>query len=349
MSFPHNTAKDNDDYRSTISDPQETPMAKRKRNPVNSPKNIKYDEASWDNKALEFSLVKGLTDASGFPIDNDDYFGYLGTLGFYDAERYPFHWPLKHDTNTTTAVRFNDMAYQKTPLDTVEDSEPNLSRVALDNKEANLWNIQDFSETSARRILEKTHRIQNDPDRKIQAQKLVNMQKEKGRLLDPRLTKHPLQRLLSYEEMVLDTNIMLLNRLTDALDYLEKQYIFSKYEVRPKGLQFYCELTLQSGAPATKINFQDDQYNLNVPPSTVMHRYPYHNLLSLEIMIISGTNVYYATNEPNSQLDTYIKFDNAVTPAPTAINFTPGQFTIESLNIRADGGTPAVVRLIGLY
>ena len=345
-----NSHHEHNNNNNSNKDPNETPMSKRKRNPVNSPKKIKYDEASWDNKSLEFSLVRGLTDPSGYPIDDDDWFGQKGLVqGLYDAQRYPFHWPLVHDTNTTTAIRFNDMAYQKTPLDTAEDSEPNLSRVALDNKEANLWNIQDFSETSARRILEKTHRIQNDPDRKIQAQKLVNMQKEKGRLLDPTLIKHPLQRLISYNEMLLDTNIMLLNRMTDALDYLEKSYVFQKYEVRPKGLQFYCELTLHPGTPATKLNFQDDTYNRNVPASTVMYRYPYHNLLSLEIMIISGDQVYYATNEPNSQLDNYIKFDNTITPAPTAINFSPGQFVIESLNIRADGVNPAVIRLVGLY
>lgn len=307
---------------------------------------IEYHKADWDNKAHQFSFVQGMTDWSGLPLEDDDFYGHQGARGMFNAEQYPFHWPLVHDTNTTTALRFYDMAYQKTPLDTAEETEPNLSRIAQDIKESNLWSVQDFSETSSRRILEKQFRIRNDPDRKIQAQKLINMQKMKGHLLDPKLKTHPVDKLTSYNEMLLDTNIMLVNRLTDTLDYLEKTYMFEKYEKRAKGLNFFCELTLTSNAPATKINFTDDKFNLNVPVNAVMHHYPYHNLRSLNIMIISGVNLYYSTNEPDNQLDTYVKFDPA--SPPTSIQLDFGSFDIWSLNLRADGGD-AVVRLLGLF
>lgn len=347
-SYTRDHDKELNNHHHYSKDPEKTPMNKRRVRPVNSPKKIDYHYASLnDKKDLEFNFIQGITDPTGYPVEDHDYYGQLGLIqGFYDAQKYPYHWPLKHDLNTTTALRFNDMSYQKTPLDTSEDSEPNLSRVAYDNKEANLWSIQDFSETSARRILEKTHRIENDPDRKIQAQKLINMQKMKGKLLDPKAIHHPVDRLVSYEEMLLDTNIMLLNRMTDILDFQEKLYTFQKFETRPKGLNFYTELTLTAGSAATKLNFQDDRYNKNVPQGTAMYRYPYHNLRSLNIMFVSGTNLYYSTNEPDSQLDAYIKFNP---PAfPTSITLDYGAFDIWSLNLRADGGN-AVVRLLGLY
>lgn len=331
--------------KSENTDPEETLMKKRMRKPVTDTPGDTSEP--YDNKAQEFAFVQGFTDETGLPIDDDDYYGYLGSLNFYDAEKYPWFWPLGRDTNTTTAIRYYDTRYQKTPLDTAEDPEPNLSKVALDNKEANLWNIQDFSETAAKRILEKTHRIQYDPDRRIQAQILSDIQKEKGRLLDPKIREHPLEVLLSYNEMNLKVNTMLLNRMTDILDYQEKQYTFSKYEVRPKGMQFYAEMTLTSGAPATKFDFTDDRYNLNVPTNIVMYRYPYHNLLSLLIIFESGTDLYYSTNEPNNSLDAFIKFDT--TSLPARVSFTPGQFAISSLNLRADGGTNGFVKIIGLY
>jgi hypothetical protein len=326
-------------------DINDSPSAKRMKNPVTPPP-LDFPEI-YENKAHEFSFVRGIRDETGFPIDNDDYYGQLGALGFYNDKYIPRYGPYTHDSNTTTAIHFNNTAYQKTPIDTREDSEPNLSKVALDYKEANLYNIQDFSETSARRILEKTHRIHMDPDRRIQAQELINIQQEKAKLLDPKIKGHPLHRLLSYEEMILKINTLMLNRVTDMLDYLEKQYTFSKYELRPKGYSFYCEMTLKDSAQTTHFDFTDDKKNSNIPSNAVMFRYPRHNLLSLQIIFDSGTNLYYSTNEPTNSIDAFVKLTNAV--IPNQVTIAPGQQVIQSLNIRADGGTDGVVRMIGLY
>lgn len=333
------------DEEDNLLDINDSPSAKRLKHPV-TPEPLEFPEF-YENKAHEFSFVRGIRDETGFPIDNDDYYGQLGALGFYNDKHIPKYGPYTHDVNTTTAIHFHNTAYQKTPIDMREDSEPNLSKVALDYKEANLYNIQDFSETSARRILEKTHRIHTDPDRKIQAQELINIQQEKGRLLDPKLKDHPLYRLLSYNEMILKVLTLNLNRTTDMLDYLEKQYTFSKYELRPKGYSFYCELTLTNGAQATHFDFTDDTKNRNMPSNAVMYRYPRHNLLSLQIIFDGGTNLYYSTNEPTNSTDAFVKLTNAV--IPNQVTIAPGQQVIQSLNIRADGGADGVVRLVGLF
>jgi hypothetical protein len=334
------------DYKSTIKNIKDTPMWQRMHHPVTDPP-LDLDLELYENKAHEFSFVQGITDEGGFPIDNDDYYGLMTSLGFYDPKHLGKYGPFTHDTNTTTVLHYNNTAYQKTPIDLREDSEPNLSKVALDYKEANLYNIQDFSETSARRILEKTHRIQTDPDRKIQAQELIDIQREKGRLMDERLNRHPLAKLLSYNEMLLKINTLTLNRITDVLDYLEKQYTFSKYELRPKGYTFYAEMTLPTGQATTHIDFTDDRKNINVPSNAVMFRFPRHNLLSLQIIFDSGADIYYSTNEPSNSNSAFVKLNSLV--LPNQVTIVPGQQVINTLNIRADGGTDGVVRLVGLY
>jgi hypothetical protein len=330
-------------YRSTIKNIKDTPMAKRLEHPFEQ---LPLEDTEiYENKAHEFSFIQGMTDDTGFPIDNDDYYGLMAAYGFIDS-KLPQYGPYTHDTNTNTAIHFYNTAYQKTPIDLREDSEPNLSKVALDYKEANLYNIQDFSETSAKRILEKTHRILTDPERKIQSQELIDIQREKGRLMTKNMHMHPIQKILSYNEMLLKVNTLTLNRITDMLDYLEKQYTFSKYELRPRGLTFYAEMTLPAGFASAHFDFTDDTKNKNVPSNASIFRYPRHNLLSLQIIFDSGTNLYYSTNEPSNSLDAYVKLTNAV--LPNQVTIIPGQQVIQSLNVRADG-SDAVIRMVGLY
>lgn len=322
-----------------------TPMMKRMRNPV-SPRPKKKEEP-YDNPRHEFSFYQGITDEDNLALLNDDYYGYLGAMGFYNNKKLPRHSPLTFDSNTNTVLRFNDMSKQKTPIDKRKDVEPHLGQVALDIKNSELYKVQDFSEESEKRTIEKTHRILNDPTRRLQAQKLIEIQQEKSRLLDPRLKMHPLERMITYNQMMLETNIILLDRITDVLDYQEKIYTFNKFEVRPYGINFYAEMTLKNGAKATKLDFQDDTKNLNVPSNATMTDYPRHNLLSLQVIFDSGNQIYFATNKPSSSLETTVKLTNAV--LPNTFTISPGQFSIKSLNIRADGGADGVVRLIGLY
>lgn len=331
-----------DDYRSTIKSIKDTPMAKRLEHPFET---LPLEDTEiYENKGQDASFIQGFTDETGFPIDNDDWYGLMGAYRFYNPDKIPKYGPFTHDTNTTTTLQFYNTAYKKTPLDLREDSEPNLSKVALDRKEANLYNIQDFSETSAQRILEKTHRILTDPDRKLQAQELIEIQRQKGRLLDDKL--HPIWKILNYDEMILKVNTLMLNRLTDVLDYMEKQYTFSKYELRPKGYTFYGEMTLPAGGAVTHFDFTDDTKNKNVPANAQIFRFPRHNLLSLQIIFDAGTNLYYSTNEPTNSEYAYVKLTNAILPNQVLIK--PGQQVLQTLNIRADT-SDATVRLVGLY
>jgi hypothetical protein len=320
-------------------------MANRLKHPVSPQIHSTVDPKEIeDQQKMLIKLMQGFRDDHGMEVLNDDYYGYLQSLGFYNHET---PGPLVHDTNTTTVLHANDTSYKKTPIDPREDPEPNISQVALDNKGAELYKIQDFSEEAARRTLEKTHRILTDPIRKLQSQTLIDIRKERERLLDPRMNQYPLEKIISYDQMILKVLTMMLDRVTDVLDYNEKKYVFDKYELRPQGLQFYCEMTLTSDNPTTHFDFTDDSKNFNVPSNAAIFRYPRHNLLSLQIIFDSGTNLYYSTNEPNNSQDAYVKFTSAVFPAEMTI--APGQQVIRSLNIRAGGGTPAAVRLVGLY
>lgn len=322
---------------------KKTPMERRVSHPVTDhvPSEHERPLSMKELSDLTVPLATGFLDENGIAIDNDDYFGYLASLGFYDPST---KGPLSHDVNTTTAIHFTDASYKKTPIDVRQDLDPDLSVFAKDFKEANLYNLQDFSDQAARRTIEKTQRIMADPIRKIQSQILIDIDKEKKRLLDPKIRSHPLYQILGYDQMVLRVNTLLLDRITDLLDYSEKQYTFSKYELRPLGLQFYCEMTLTADAPTTHFDFTDELFNTNMPANAVMFKYPRHNLLSLEIIMDSGTNVYYSTNELNNSTDAYVKLNGA----PTETTIRPGQQVLSSLNIRASG-SDAVVRILGLY
>lgn len=322
---------------------KESPMQKRQRQPGPHPVHSKHEK--YDNKRHEFSFIQGMKTWDNIPIFDDDYYGYLGgVLGFYNAEKYPFFGPLTHDTNTTTALHFYDTSKQKTPIDIRLDViNPNLSQVAQDYTNADLYDVQDFAEASSKRIKEKTHRILNDPERKFQSQKLIDIQNLKGHL---HKRKHipSIEKLVAYNSMLLDVNTLLLNRMTDILDYQEKSFMFNKYETKPLSQNFYAEMTLTDGAEATKLDFTDDSNNRNIPSNAVIRDFPKHNLLSLQIIFDSGTNLYFATNKPTNSLETTVK----LTSPPVPFNIAPGQFSIKSVNIRASGAD-GVVRLIGLY
>jgi hypothetical protein len=323
-------------------DPNDTPMMRRLRHPL-TPKS-KYKEPPYENKSLEFSLYEGFTDSTGFALLNDDYYGIMGALGFYDNTKLPKRGPLTHDTDTTTSLHYYDTSRKKTPIDKREDTNLNLSQVAQDYSNSELYEIQDFSEASARRIKEKTHRILNDPIRKLQSQLLIDIQEMKGKLQDPRAKIHPIDKLVAYSSMLLNVNTILLERMTDVLDYQEKIFMFNKYETKPKAQLFYCEMTLTDGAEATKIDFSDAKYNLNIPLNAKIYDFPSHNLLSLQIIFDSGTNLFISTNKPANSLETTLKLNSP----PQEYTVTPGQFSIKSLNMRAQG-SDSVVRIIGLY
>jgi hypothetical protein len=322
---------------------KKTPMEERISDPVTPhvPGELEHQLSNKEMFDLTVPLSTGFLDEHGIAVDNDDYFGYLQSLGFYDPGT---QGPLSHDMNTTTAIHFTDTKYKKTPIDVRQDLEPDLSVFAKDFKEANLYNLQDYSDQAAKRTIEKTQRIMADPIRKIQSQILIDIDKEKKKLLDPAIKFHPLYQILAYDQMILRINTLLLDRITDVLDYNEKQYTFSKYELRPLGLQFYCEMTLTADAPTTHFDFTDEIFNTNIPSNAVMFKYPRHNLLSLQIIMDSGTDVFYSTNELNNSTDAYVK----LTGAPTDTTIRPGQMVLSSLNIRASGGD-AVIRILGLY
>ena len=320
-----------------------SPMQKRQDQPGPVPIDKKHEK--YDNKRHEFSFLEGLMDDNRLALYNDDYYGMMGSLGFYDASHMPWYGPLTHDTDTTTALHYYDTSMKKTPIDKrIDVINPNLSQVQQDYTNADLYDVQDFAEASSKRIKEKTHRILNDPTRKFQSQKLINIQNIKGELLNPRKRISSLDKLVAYNAMVLDVNTLLLERLTDVLDYQEKAYMFNKYETKPLSQNFYAEMTLTDGAQATKLDFTDSSNNRNVPATATLLDFPKHNLLSLQIIFDSGTNLFFATNKSTNSLETTVK----MTSPPQQYTITPGQFSIKSVNLRASGAN-GVVRLIGLY
>jgi hypothetical protein len=328
-------------------DPNNTPMMRRMRHPTTPHPRHVIDKKHKISKRHEFSLFEGFSDDAGNAVLNDDYYGYLLSLGYYKNDKYPKQGPWTHDLNTTTALHFTDTSKQKTPIDKRMDVvNQNLGEVAANFNSGNLYDVQDFSDVSAKRIKEKTYRILSDHDRKLQSQKLIDMQKVKGDLTDPIHSKniHPLNKLIAYNSMLLDVNIMLLNRMTDVLDYQEKIHMFNKYETKPLGQNFYAEITLKAGDEAMKLDFTDSANNRNVPASALLYDFPKHNLLSLQIIFDSGTDLYFSTNKPTNSLETYMRLK---TP-PQQYTMTPGQFSIKSVNLRASG-SDASVRLLGLY
>jgi hypothetical protein len=305
------------------------------------------EEEGAENKQQELSLIQGIRDYSNFPIGNEDYYGQLGSLGFYNPDHYPRLEPLTHDISTTTALHMYDLVKKKTPIDRrVDVATTDLGRVARDYKNSDLYAIQDWATADIERIREKTHRIQSDPSRKLQSQSLIEISEARVKISKAAKLKKipPLNQMIAYNQMLLNLTTMLLERTTDVLDYQEKIFTFNKYELKPLARNFYAELTLVDGAEATKFDFRDENNNKNIPSVNTILDFPKHNLLSLNIIFDSGTNIHFATNKSTNSLETTVKLTNA----PETYTITPGQFSIESLNIRASGAN-GTVRLIGLY
>lgn len=314
-----------------------------------SPDNIKSprkktDSIDDDPHHKMWPKIQGLRDTDGFPIFDEDYYGIMGAYGFYDNNKIPKPDELlTHDIDTTTALHFYDTSLKKTPID---PKAVTTGGVGGSYKKSELYNDMDFSAFSTDRIKEKTHRILTDPARAYQAEALMNMRARKKILLENFKKIPPLNQLLEYTMMSLNVNTMLLERITDVLDYQEKQYVFEKQEAKPQGKNFYAELTLIKDTEATHIDFQNQKNNKNVPAVNTIRDFPNHNLLSLTIAIVSGSgNVYFATNKSQNSLETTVKL--VASDGPYLINANK-HFVIESLNIRADTDD-TVVKLIGLY
>jgi hypothetical protein len=324
---------------------KKSPMVKRMERPITaSGKKIK-NKYSPPNDRHTLSFFEGFLDDTRFPILDGDYYAWLGAAGYYDNSRFPIDGPLTHDTNTTTALHYYDISKKKTPVDKRTDTiNPNLSQVALDYSNAELYDVQDFATQAEKRIKEKTHRILNDPIRKIQSQALIDIQKVKGDIIKNKTTIAPLQQVILYNQMLLTVNTLLLERITDIVDLQEKLYMFNKYETKPLANNFYAEMTLVAGNDATKLDFTDSTNNKNIPATAKLYDFPKHNLLSLQVIFDSGTDLYFATNKPANSLETTVK----LTSPPQQYTLTPGQFSIKSVNLRASG-TDGTVRLIGLY
>ncbi len=323
-----------------------SPMQKRMKNPITaSGKKIKNPYSPPNDRHL-MSFFEGFMDETNFPIYDGDYYGWLGAAGYYDNSKYPIDGPLVHPTETTTALHYYDVSKKKTPVDKRLDTiNPNLSQVALNYSNAELYDVQDFASAAEQRIREKTHRILNDPIRKFQSQALIDIQKVKGDILKQKNKISPLHQVLLYNQMMLTVNTLLLERITDIVDLQEKLYMFNKYETKPLANNFYAEMTLTAGAEATKLDFTDSSNNRNVPSNAVMYDFPKHNLLSLQLVFDSGTDLYFATNKPTNSLETTVRLTGSL---PQQYTLAPGQFSIKSVNLRASG-TDATVRLIGLY
>lgn len=324
---------------------KESPMQKRMKRPITaSGKKIKNPYSPPNDRHL-IAFYEGFLDETKFPILDGDYYGWLGAAGYYDNSKYPIDGPLVHPTETTTALHYYDMSKKKTPVDKRLDTiNPNLSQVALDYSNAELYDVQDFAAKAEQRIREKTHRILNDPIRKFQSQALIDIQKVKGDIIKKKDSIAPLQQVLLYNQMLLTVNTLLLERLTDVVDLQEKIYMFNKYETKPLATNFYAEMTLTADAEATKLDFTDSSNNRNVPAGAKLFDFPRHNLLSLQVIFDSGTDLYFATNKPVNSLETTVR----LTSPPQPYTLAPGQFSIKSVNLRASG-TDATVRLIGLY
>ena len=302
-------------------------------------------EKKVPSKRHEFSFYRGYSDYNSFPIAEYDYYAILASLGKYNPDALPTaDKVLTHDIPTTTALHFYDKSKQKTPIDArVDTVTPNLSEIADDYKRAELYNIQDFESAAVDRIKEKTHRILSDPIRKYQSQMVIDTRNLKSRVIKDK-TMPIAEKLMHFSVMNLNINTLLLERITDVLDYQEKIYTFEKQEKKALGKNFYVEMTLTDGAEATKIDFRDSSNNMNIPSGAEIKDDPKHNLKNLTIYFDSGTNVHFSTNKPANSLETTVKLSNA----PMAYTMDLQDFSIESVNIRASGAN-ASVRIIGLY
>ena len=321
-------------------------MQKRLKRPITeSSINPKHKTEARHNKRHQSSFFAGFTDWTGMPILDEDYYGWLGAAGYYDNTKYPIEGPLTHDTNTTTVLHYEDMSKKKTPLDKrVDTVHPNLSQVAINYQNAELYDVQDFGEAATQRIKEKTHRILNDPIRKFQAQTLIDIQKMKGELLKNKHKTPPLNQLIVYNQMLLNVNTLLLERITDLVDLQEKHLMYNKFETKPLSKNFYAEITLKNGDAPTKLDFVDPSNNRNVPTTAYVSQSPNHNLLSLQIIFDTGTTLQFATNEPTNSLATTIKMINP----PNQYTLAPGGFSIRSVNLLALDAD-ANIRLVGLF
>lgn len=315
-----------------------------------SPDNIRTPKKKTDpipdNIDLrEFKRLQGLRDTEGFGIADDDYYGLLTALGFYDSKRPLTGENYTHDTDTTTAMHYYDTTLKKVPIDKKDDTiSMHLGKVAEDLKEGDLYAIQDFSEASTERIKEKTHRILTDPSRAYQSKMLNMMRDRKSYLLKNYSKQKPLNMLIEYTMMNLNVNTMLLERITDVLDYQEKLYMLEKIESKPQGKQFYAEMTLVNGDPVTHLDFTDESNYRNIPAVATIKDFPKHKLLSLNVVMASGTNVHLATNEPVNSVKTTV----AITPSDPYIAGVEDKFVFESLNLRASGAD-AAIKIIGFY
>lgn len=317
-----------------------------------SPENIRTKKKSnilpedkGAGKRHEFSFYRGYRDYGDFPVAEYDYYGILGSLGFFNPDKYPKNNVMTHDINTTTGLHYYDMSKQKTPIDARLDTiTPNLGEIARDYKSAELYKIQDFESAAGDRIKEKTHRILSDPIRKYQSQMLIDIRNLKTAILKNEKKLTPMERLEAFNVMNLNVLTLMLERLTDVLDYQEKIYTYEKQEKKALGKNCYVQMTLVDGAEPTKIDFTDDSYTRNLPSGTTINDHPRHNLKSLTIYFDSGTDVYFSTNKPKNSLETTVKLSNP----PMAYSMNLDDFSIESINIRAQGAN-ADVRILGLY
>lgn len=306
----------------------------KKTDPIPDDKNHRY-----------FKYLQGMRDMGDSPVMDDDYYGILGSLGFYDNTKIPRPDEIwAQDTDTTTALHFYDTSLKNVPIDRKDDTiNLHLGKVAQDLQEGDLYNTQDFGEASTERIKEKTHRILTDPSRAYQSKMLIKMRERKKHLIETFDKQKPLNMLLEYTMMNLNVNTMLLERITDVLDYQEKIYVFQKDENKPQGKQFYAEMTLVSDAPVTHLDFLDENNYKNIPTIATIKDFPKHKLMSLNVVVVSGTDVHIATNKAKNSDETTVKLS---TTDPFIGD--PGRFIYETLNLRATGGN-AVIKIIGFY
>lgn len=311
---------------------------------IRTPKK-KTDPIPDDKSHKAFSRVQGLRDIDGFPYMDDDYYGILGAYGFWPTDKIPGPGQkLTQDSDTTTALHFYDTSLKNTPLDPKDDTiTQHLGKIAQDYQEGEVYSTQDFGEASTERIKEKTHRILTDSTRAYQAEMLIRMRDRKAHLLRTFKEQKPLNMLLEYTMMTLNVNTMLLERITDVLDYQEKLYILNKEEKRPQGKQFYAEMTLINGAEPTHLDFLDENNYKNIPSGAVIRDFPKHKLFSINVIMSSGTNVHLATNKPKNSNETTVTMTTA---EPYLME--PRDFVIESINLRASGAN-AAVKVIGFY
>ncbi len=149
--------------------------------------------------------------------------------------------------------------------------------------------------------------------------------------------KHPMEQLISL-------NLLILDKLDNILRYNTKQYILDKIERRPVGKMFFCKTTLVFTEQTTKIVFTDESKVKNRPTGGLnMTNFPSTELFSLVVRVDSGGPVTIATNESDTNYNTYVELK-----ANEEHKVEEDSALIKSINLRANDSN-AAVRIIGLY